>query len=378
MAERKYITLIYQYNDNWIGGTYYILNIIKALKYLGDPLKPHILIIHDTNSSIEAIKLINYPYIDFLGIDFSFTKTQILINKATRLIFGSAFYTKKVPTEKVKNLYPASDIINLNGIENYHYWIPDFQEQYLPQFFTAIEINRRKRSNNRIKKTNRPIIFSSENARNDYERFFPDNKNQKSVLQFVSILADAFKGIPINFLLTKYNINKPYFIVCNQFWRHKNHEVVLKAMKLLKEKGVHCQIVFTGKEEDFRHPGFVHTLKEFVQKNNLENEVLFLGFISREDQLQLMNHSISIIQPSLFEGWSTVVEDAKALNKFIVVSDIPLHREQISKNCIFFDPKSDSDLSDKLASLISGTPIEMISHEDNIILFATKLISLIC
>ena len=33
------------------------------------------------------------------------------------------------------------------------------------------------------------------------------------------------------------------------------------------------------------------------------------------DQLRLMKESLGVIQPSLFEGWSTVIEDAKALNK---------------------------------------------------------------
>ena len=54
------------------------------------------------------------------------------------------------------------------------------------------------------------------------------------------------------------------------------------------------------------------------------------------------------MQPSLFEGWSTVVEDAKCLNKFIFLSDLPVHREQNPANVCFFDPYDEDALTDKL------------------------------
>ena len=65
--------------------------------------------------------------------------------------------------------------------------------------------------------------------------------------------------------------------------------------------------------------------------------VSFTGFISREDQLGLIQNSLAVIQPSKFEGWSTVVEDAKALNKYLLLSSIPVHREQLKNNGSFFD-----------------------------------------
>jgi hypothetical protein len=42
-----------------------------------------------------------------------------------------------------------------------------------------------------------------------------------------------------------------------------------------------------------------------------------------------MRRSIGMLQPSAFEGWSTVVEDAKTLGKTILASSIEVHREQL-------------------------------------------------
>ena len=82
----------------------------------------------------------------------------------------------------------------------------------------------------------------------------------------------------------------------------------------------------------------------------LNNEIKFLGFIPREDQLNLIKISLGVIQPSLFEGWSTVIEDAKALEKFIFASDLPVHREQAQTNIEFFDPLEPNSLAKLLAS----------------------------
>ena len=49
-----------------------------------------------------------------------------------------------------------------------------------------------------------------------------------------------------------------------------------------------------------------------------------------------MNHALAIIQPSLFEGWSTVVEDVKAINQNIIVSDLGVHREQLGEQAFYF------------------------------------------
>lgn len=76
--------------------------------------------------------------------------------------------------------------------------------------------------------------------------------------------------------------------------------------------------------------------------------VTLLGFIGRLEQIIIMKNAEFVIQPSLFEGWGTVVEDAKILDKTILLSDIPVHREQKNEKCILFNPSD----PDELVSLI--------------------------
>ena len=69
-----------------------------------------------------------------------------------------------------------------------------------------------------------------------------------------------------------------------------------------------------------------------------------------------MNNSEAIIQPSLFEGWSTTVEDAKFLNKFIILSDISLHREQMKDNVIFFSKQNEKELASLILEFVRQCP----------------------
>jgi glycosyltransferase involved in cell wall biosynthesis len=61
-----------------------------------------------------------------------------------------------------------------------------------------------------------------------------------------------------------------------------------------------------------------------------------------------MKNSLAVINPSMFEGWSTTVEEAKLFGKTVVLSDIAVHREQSPVNGIYFDPADPVALAQQL------------------------------
>jgi glycosyltransferase involved in cell wall biosynthesis len=99
------------------------------------------------------------------------------------------------------------------------------------------------------------------------------------------------------------------------------------------------------------------------------------GFISREDQLILMKNAMAIIQPSLFEGWSTVIEDCKALGQFVIASDLDVNKEQLTTNCLFFQRNDASELSAHMKNLLkNGKKIVPSDYSENIDQFKKDLI----
>jgi glycosyltransferase involved in cell wall biosynthesis len=224
----------------------------------------------------------------------------------------------------------------------------------MPEFFSVGEANMRSALPKKVARNNNAtLILSSFDALSDFNRYFPDHVCKVKVLRFASALPD-FSEVEINMLRKRYGLHKQYFICSNQFWHHKNHKLVLQAADILRSKKLEFEVVFTGKNFDYRSSGYYEELMEFVEHNELTGIVRFLGFIDRKEQLCLAKHSISYIQPSLFEGWSTTVEDAKSLNKYVLLSDIPVHREQLDCNVSFFNPNDPTDLAQKMELAIEG------------------------
>ena len=61
-----------------------------------------------------------------------------------------------------------------------------------------------------------------------------------------------------------------------------------------------------------------------------------------------MRQSLAVIQPSLFEGWSTIVEESRSIGKNIIISDLDVHKEQNFRRSIFFKRNSYKDLASKI------------------------------
>jgi glycosyltransferase involved in cell wall biosynthesis len=353
MAKRRRIALIYEYNENWIGGTYYIQNLISALQKLENTEKPSITILCKDPSKYQELKdITRYSFLQYKHPDIHLNILQRIINKATRTISGKNIFS--AVHNEIDVIFPATQYLEVDERVKKIYWIPDLQEHYLPQFFDSSEIQYRKNFQERVISHGRYIVFSSNAAMNDFDNIYPNNKLEKFVIPF-AVSNKTLDNASISDLLVRYNIHDPYFICCNQFWQHKNHKTVLEAIALLKSSGLNAQFVFTGKEHDYRNPEFFGTLKDMVVKFKLEDKVLFLGFIPREDQLILMKNAISVIQPSLFEGWSTVIEDGKSLGCNIIASDITVHKEQLTNYSgkLFFDAENAS----QLAACIINSPI---------------------
>jgi glycosyltransferase involved in cell wall biosynthesis len=77
----------------------------------------------------------------------------------------------------------------------------------------------------------------------------------------------------------------------------------------------------------------------------IEDAFRSLGVVPYLDLVVLMKESVAIINPSLFEGWSTTVEEAKSMGKAVILSDIPVHREQAPPRGIYFNPHDSAELA---------------------------------
>jgi glycosyltransferase involved in cell wall biosynthesis len=142
-----------------------------------------------------------------------------------------------------------------------------------------------------------------------------------------------------------YNLPDRFFLVANQFWTHKNHLLVLQALKQLSKCGLRPTVVFTGNLHDYRAPGHMDKILQEIHQLAIHSQVILLGVVPRGHYLQLMRRCLAVIQPSLFEGWSTIVEDARALGKPLLLSDLDVHLEQNPPDAEYFARHSVENLA---------------------------------
>lgn len=372
MGKRDFIGLFYSVNEDWIGGTYYIQNLVSALNLLSDSKKPYI-DIYTTNIKdyIELKEASGYPYLNYVNLNskWRFFKHAVLKYLCLRKLASNVTYVKK----RDIFVFPANQVL---PYRKELAWIPDFQSERLPEFFSKEDVEARRASYLSIFEKRIPVVFSSYDSFNDYKFFFSQYPVKTYVMHF-SVTLPCVSEVAYDEIIKKYNIDlkKQYYFCANQFWRHKNHLYLFQEIKKMLEIGYDINLVCTGKCVDYRNPSYIDKIKVLLEDKLLRSHIKILGFIDRLDMLVLMKHSIAIIQPSLFEGWSTVVEDAKALNKFVFLSDLPVHREQMTSNVCFFDPRKDNDLADKL--IATKPDIIPMDYNKNRQEFATRFLSVI-
>jgi glycosyltransferase involved in cell wall biosynthesis len=369
------------FDQHWTGGFIYAVNLINSLNRLDEADRPHIVLFYNERSE-GKLDHINYPYLSYQFL--STHKSNFTTYLYSWFQFKNLFVKDIIVEHQLDGLYPLNDFPGKINNPNHHCrivsWYPDYQQKFYPEYFSKLNLFFRELRIRNILRYSTDLVQSSYDAYSHLQRFFKYNpdKIRIHILQFVSLI----DGIPNNnkdFLLEKYNITQPYFIVSNQFYKHKNHIVVYEAIKSLRDEWKDFQVVLTGKEEDYRNPGYITQLKELVKNNELEEHVRTLGVIPRADQLGLMKYSTAVIQPSKFEGWSTVVEDAKSLQKQILLSNIAVHIEQMNENAYYFEPDSSEQLKTLMLSLLKGSIVSkpiLENYEDRIRLFAHSFISI--
>lgn len=237
-------------------------------------------------------------------------------------------------------------------------WIPDFQHVHLPQFFSAAERAGRDRQFADVAARCNAVILSSQDAYRDFQQFAPHAIAKAKVLPFPSLFAFSPPSGNASAAVAKYNLPEKFALVVNQFWAHKNHAVVVKALSRLRDRGVRIPVVMTGLPNDPRDP-HNSTLSELMQQiavADLQGQVLILGRVPYSDLVSLERSTALLIQPSRFEGWNTSVQDLKALGRPMVCSDLAVHREQAPECLGFFGCDDPAALAELLAKVWPALP----------------------
>ena len=340
-------------HSNWVGGISYFENLFAAINLVKDPSHHHLVgVVPEGSQHFDGI----LHYLDETialppSTVFERAKrrvTQSLSDKESLArLSPETVLSKILKKNKVDVVFMKEDPLANFG-PTAVCWIPDFQFLHLPEMYKSQEIEDLKKFVSNIAKYSDRIVLNSQAVLRDFEQAEPRFAHKAKVIPFVAYIHDdAYKTAPES-VRAVYNLPEKFFYLPNQFWKHKNHQFALQALVLAREIDPNITIVCSGPPIDYRNPGYSSGLMMSVSKYDLRENFIILGLIPRDHVYALLRQSLAVIQPSLFEGWSSSVEEAKSLGKPVLLSGLDTHREQAPALGDYFDHHDPQQLADLL------------------------------
>ena len=143
-------------------------------------------------------------------------------------------------------------------------------------------------------------------------------------------------------------VTRKYLIYPANFWKHKNHEMLLTAFGLARHSGLadDIRLVCTGA------PGARQQwLKQAARGLRLENHVLFPGYLENAELLALITNSCGVIFPSLYEGFGLPIVEAMATGVPVACSNVTSLPEVAGDAAILFNPRVPEGIAQAILSI---------------------------
>lgn len=357
--KKNYIKIAFILNfnfSNWHGGFNVITNLIEGISKKKN--YKIVFITKELLSNNEKEILKNKTVIKtnlFNKNRISFYYNILLIT-----LFGKSYNFDNFFQKHNINIVSHTSYSGTNSIAKSIFWIPDFQHLEIKKNFSLFyrlirEINFRLAIQN-----SNIILFSSKAMLTSFKKYYNFYK--------IKYLVNKF-SFPTNYKITpkavkvvkkKYGMGDKYFYIGNQYWEHKNFELIINSLKYLRDKlgNTRIQIISSGSPVGKNDCVYFKKIMNLVKYNNFKNNFIYIGIVYRNEVDVLIAGSLAVINPSVYEGWNATVEQAKSLNKKIILSDIQVHREQ--SDCNSYLIKSNNYIS--LAKILDNLEKEKLNY----------------
>ena len=195
------------------------------------------------------------------------------------------------------------------------------------------------------------VVVGTEAGKSEVQRFYnvPDEKIRILPHPTPSFALEEAPANPS--ALSKYNLPPNYVFYPAQFWSHKNHAAILRAVAhLRKVDNLRLPVVFTGSDR-----GSERAVRDLVDKLQLRDQVLFLGHVSREELKALYQNALCLCYVSFFGPENLPPLEAFGLGCPVIAADVPGASEQLADAAIRIDPSNDLEIANAL-KLLSQDP----------------------
>jgi glycosyltransferase involved in cell wall biosynthesis len=200
------------------------------------------------------------------------------------------------------------------------------------------------------------VVVDSEVGKEDLLRFYGHliDEDRIRILPYYSPVGR--KPLPqppeLARVAAKYRLPKRYFFYPAQFWRHKNHALILQALKVIADQtGEKIAVVFCGSYSDYARASNFKDVWSLATQLGVANDVRYLGAVPDEDMAALYTLSAGLVMPTFFGPTNIPPLEAWHFGRPVITSDIRGLREQTGDTGLLVDPRSPQALADAMQRL---------------------------
>lgn len=285
----------------------------KNIKFLGYPIPDIPMYERKFNIKYSFLAKLYYTYFTQLGKVIMREKIQILF-----IVHQGLF----VPNYNVKIIAPVHDLM--------HRYEPDF-----PEVSNSLGRDVLMKS---FAKYSTCVLVDSKLGKKQFEESYIQGHGRRTHVISLPFTAPEHVWDSKEEII---NIPDRYIFYPAQFWKHKNHINLLKAINILHDTFDDIHLILVGSDKNNGRE-----IRKYISDNALDKYITILGFVSNEAITYLYRHAVGMVMPSYFGPTNIPPLEAMALGCPVAVSNKYAMPEQVGNAGLLFNPDSPEEIAD--------------------------------
>lgn len=219
----------------------------------------------------------------------------------------------------------------------------DLQHLHYPQFFVKAELEWREKMYRTCCHRAKYVCVQSEWTKRDLIDHYKIAEEKVVVIPWGSVF-DAYKEPSeeeTRSTIEELTLPKEFFYYPAVTWPHKNHELILRALAVLKSKHhATSHVVFTGSPTKRRS-----ILEKLARDLRVSSQVHFVGFVKPAVLQAIAKSATAMVFPSKFEGFGLPILEAFHARLPVLSSNATTLPEVARDGALYFDPDSPEQLA---------------------------------
>ncbi|MBQ3565050.1 MAG: glycosyltransferase family 4 protein [Alphaproteobacteria bacterium] len=157
-------------------------------------------------------------------------------------------------------------------------------------------------------------------------------------------------------ILDRYNLKeKNYLLFLSCFWRHKNHQNLIKAFnKFAQNDSANMKLALVGSGES---KDVMKAIQALVDQLNLRDKVIFIRDADNVAASVLLQKSLAFIHPSLYEGFGMPLVEAMTAGVPVACSTEGSLPEIGGDAVLFFDPYNVDEITATIVRMVTDSSL---------------------